>query len=406
MKSILKQSSFLIFAQVFGRIIGFFYTIILARNLGVEDFGLLTSALVYFSLISAISDFGLNRFLIREIAADQTKSLDLVWNISMFRLMITSLIFAIAAIILYLLDPDKLRVGLILLSILAIYPLSVAQTFDAIFVAKQKLQFSSIALIISSFATFLIGVSLVTNGFGAIGAVNALIWGQIVYLITFLLILWRTKMSILSHVNLQTFKKIALESLPYGFLGVIGLVYFRIDTLLLSYLKGNFETGIYAIAYRFLEVVVFIPGSLGTALFPHFSKLHIENPHRIKSLLFKSLKVVGFVSLIIVLGYVLILPIIIYKFLPQFLLSLDAIKILSLAIPFMFLHVTISSLVLSTEKYLGKIILISLIPLTFNIFLNLIFIPQFGFIGASWVTVASDIFSFLLIFSFIKKYIL
>ena len=40
-----------------------------------------------------------------------------------------------------------------------------------------------------------------------------------------------------------------IGSLPYGLLGILGLLYFRIDTILLSYLRGNFETEIAAGTY-------------------------------------------------------------------------------------------------------------------------------------------------------------
>ena len=66
MKEILKQSSWLIGAQILSRIIGFFYTIFLARNLGVSDYGLFSVGLAYFSIISSFSDFGFNRYLIKE----------------------------------------------------------------------------------------------------------------------------------------------------------------------------------------------------------------------------------------------------------------------------------------------------------------------------------------------------
>lgn len=391
MRSILKQSSFLIFAQVLARVIGFFYTIYLARNLGVSDFGLLTTILVYFSLISAISDFGFNRFLIKETAIDHTKSADLVWNISIFRLVITSIIFALMSVTLYLFDPDKLRVGLILLSILAIFPLSVAQTIDGIFIAKRKLQFSAIALTFLSISTALIGFNLVKGGFSVTGAINALVWGHLIYLIILILLLWREKTPILSHINLQTFKKIANESLPFGLLSIIGLLYFRIDTLILSYLKGNFETGIYGAAYRFLEVVVYIPSSISASIFPLLVKMHSEEKVKLKRVFKKTIFIMGTLGIIATFFYILVLPQFLIIFLPQFLPSIDVLKILSLSIPFIFIYLPLSQIILSTDKYLKKLILISLIPISFNILTNLLFIPKFGYLAASWITVLSEI---------------
>lgn len=406
MRNILKQTSWLFLAQSIARVIGFFYTIFLARNLGVEEFGLYVLALAYFSLISSVSDFGFNRFLVREVARDKSKSLELVWNIAFLRLTFTSVLFAIFAVPLYFLDHDKLRVNLTLLALVAVLPQSIGLTLDAVFVALKKLQFSAISILILSLSTAVLGIVLVSHKFGPMGAVNAIIFGQLVYVVTLFIFLYRLGLLDFSSIKSPILKKILIGSLPYGLLGILGFLYFRIDAILLSYIRGNFETGIYGAAYRFLEAVVFIPSALATALFPVMTNLHSMHISKIRSLYFKSMRIMLVISLIVVFGYLFILPIVIRAFLPTYLSSIDAIRILSLAIPFMFLLFPASSVVLSSEKYLKGIIFLSLIPLSFNILMNLIFIPVYGFIAASWITVTSDILSFLLIFIFIQRYIL
>lgn len=406
MKNILKQSSWLFFAQTLNRGISFFYIIYLARTLGVSDFGLLTAALAYFSILSGVADFGFNRFLIREVAKDSSKASELLWNVVLLRLTLTSILFATFSIILYLLDPDKMRVSLVLLASVAILPQAIAFSFDAIFVAVRKLQFSAASLFISSLATALVGLYLVGNGFGPMGAVNALIIGQVVYAVILIIILYKNERLVLSVIHLTEIKKIIIGSLPYGLLSVLGLLYFRIDAILLSYMKGSFETGIYGAAYRFLEAVIFIPSAFSLALFPVLSRAHDASLRDVKKLYFKSFKIMLGLGLAVLLGYVLILPEIIKIVLPNYLPSVTAIKILSLSIPFMFIHVPAVTVLLSTDKYLKQVLILSVLALAFNILANLIFIPRFGFIAASWVTVASEVLSFTIFFKLVKVKIL
>lgn len=406
MKAILKQTSYLFFAQILNRVISFFYLIYLARTLGVFDFGLLTVALAYFSILSGIADFGLNRYLIREVARDKSKQAELLWNIVMLRITLTSVLFAVFSIILYALDPDKMRVGLILLASIAILPQAIAFTFDSLFVAIQKLQFSAVSVFISVLATALTGFYLVSKGYGLMGAVNALIIGQVVYVVTLIIFLYRNQKLVITKVYLSVIKKIVIGSLPYGLLSVLGLLYFRVDAILLSYLKGNYETGIYGAAYRFLEAVIFIPTAFSMALFPVLSRFHDTSAKDINKLYFKSFKIMLVLGLMVVLGYLFILPGIIKMVLPQYLSSITAIKILSLSIPFMFIHVPAVSVLLSTDKYLKQVLGLSILALTFNVVANLIFIPRFGFIAASWVTVASEILSFIIFFLLTKFRIL
>lgn len=405
MREILKQSSWLFFAQVLTRVIGFFYTIFLANKLGVSDFGLFTVGFAYFSIISSVADFGFNRYLIREIAQGEVKSKELVSNIVMLRLTITAIIFAVFSIILYLFDPDKFRVSIILLSSLAILPQAVAITFDGIFVALRKLQLSSLSLIISSMSTVLAGFLLINQGFGVIGAVNALIFGQLMYVLTLALLLFQNRTAILSVVKLSIIKKILIGSLPYGLLGILGLLYFRIDTILLSYLRGSFETGIYGVAYRFLEGVSFIPSAFFAAFFPVLVNVQNSKPE-VSRLYLKSLRLLGGVGILILIGYIFILPEVIKTFLPDYLPSISAITILSFSIPFMLMQVAAVSVLLSNERFLKQVLMLSVFILAFNILANLIFIPQYGYIAAAWVTVLSEILSFIVFFLFIKSKVL
>ncbi|KKQ83069.1 MAG: Polysaccharide biosynthesis protein, partial [Candidatus Daviesbacteria bacterium GW2011_GWF2_38_7] len=86
--------------------------------------------------------------------------------------------------------------------------------------------------------------------------------------------------------------------------------------------------------------------------------------------------------------------------------SIPVIKILSLAIPFMFIHAPAVSLLLSTDKYLKDVLILSVLAVSFNIIANLIFIPKYGLFAAAYVTVLSEILSFVVFFLLIKKRIL
>lgn len=404
MREILGQSAFLFFAQIAVRIVGFFYTIFLANSLQVSDFGLYSLGVAYFSIISSLSDFGFNRFLIREIAKERSKQWELIWNLVMLRLTMVCIFFAIFSIVLYLFDPDKIRVSIILLASLAVLPQAVAVSFDGIFIALRKLQFSAIASIIGSLTIAFLGFVLISRGFGVFGAINAIIFGQFILAIVLILLLYRKEGLKAAQIKLSVIKKALIGSLPYGLLAILGLLYFRVDTILLSYLKGNFETGIYAAGYKFLETLVFIPNALSFALFPRFVSLHQENPKAIRDLMIKSIKLMFFLGILVALAYYLILPSIIRVLLPQFINAISVIKILALAIPFIFLHVSAAQIVLSEKRYLWQLVAISFLPIVLNIILNLIFIPQYGYIAASWITVISDVLSFLVLFIFIHRY--
>lgn len=406
MRSILRQSSWLIVAQILTRIISFIYSIFLARVLGVEGFGIITVAIAYFAIVSSISDLGFNRFLIREVVREKGKLDDLLWNLVFLRLTITSIIFAVFSLVLYSFDPDKFRVNVILLATLAIIPSSIAITFDGIFIALQKLQYSAISILLSYMTTSLLGLYLVSNNFGPAGAAGAIVIGQILYTLVLLVFLQRQKLLSSSKLSLPLMKNAIMCSIPYGLIGVLGLIYFRIDSVLLSYLRGSYETGLYGAGYRFLESIIFIPSAFGFALFPSMVKLHDSDKQQLKSVYFKSLKLLGLFGLGIFLFYFFILPEIIKILLPDYRESLEVIKILAFSIPFIFLATPGVQVLLSSEKYLKTVIGLSIFTVAFNITLNLAFIPKYGLLAASWITVLSDVLSFVIFYKFIRRKIL
>lgn len=406
MKNILKQTSWLVIAQTLGRAIGFLYTIFLARNLGVEDFGIYSVALAYFSLLSIISDFGFNRFLIREIAVDKTKLPQLLWNISLLRLTLTVILYASFAVGLYILDNDKLRVNLVLLASLAVIPQAVSLTIDAIFIAMQRLQLASVSLVLLSLVSATLGLYFVSSGLGTYGAVLALILGQAIYLLSLIYFLNRENKIKFVQINSATLKEIFLGSLPYGILGILGLLYFKIDILLLTYIRGNFDAGIYGASFKFLEALVFVPSALSAALFPIFARLHEGDSSKIGKLYFKSIGLMLILGIFIATGYWLILPPLINLYLPNYNTAIEVIKILSLTIPLMFIHVPGAQVLLSTDKFLKPILVLSILTLAFNIILNLIFIPQYGVKAAAWVTVLSELLSFIVFFLLLRSRVL
>ncbi len=404
-EKVFKNSSILVAAQTMVKAISFFYTLFLARSLGVASFGLYVVALSYFSLITSVSDFGISRYLMREVARGEKNTKTLLSHIVFLRLTILSIVFAVFALAVYFLDPDKLRVSLSLFAVLAILPQSVALSIDNIFIALQKMSLSAIGILVLSVANTLVGIFFVLTGKGVMGATIALLAAEAVYALFIFLLLLREKITIIPKLEKSLFSDILKGSLPYGILGILGLVYFKIDSLMLSYLKGSYDTGIYGISYKFLEAAVFVPTAVGTAFFPVLTRLHVANLEEMKKVCFRIFKSMSVLGLMVLVCYVLVLPLVIRFFLPQYLPSITAIEILSLSIPFMFVHVPLSQVLLSSDRYLKGVIGMSIVNVLFNVVLNFIFIPKFGYIGASWITVFSDIFSLALLGIFIKRYI-
>src|SRR4030042_6088128 len=65
---IAKNTIFLSVAQIVGRLIGFFYFLLLARFLGVATFGVYNFTIAFVYNFIPVADFGLERLVLRDIS--------------------------------------------------------------------------------------------------------------------------------------------------------------------------------------------------------------------------------------------------------------------------------------------------------------------------------------------------
>ena len=88
---------------------------------------------------------------------------------------------------------------------------------------------------------------------------------------------------------------------------------------------------------------------------------------------------------------------------PNYSQSVDVIRILSFSIPFIFLATPGVQVLLSSDKYLKSVIFLSLFTVVLNIILNFIFVPKFGYLAAAYITVFSDVTSFVIFYIFLQR---
>ena len=69
-KTIFHNMSWILISQIIASICGFIWTIVIARYLGVHDYGILGFATSLTGILSITIDFGVSRHIVRHIATD------------------------------------------------------------------------------------------------------------------------------------------------------------------------------------------------------------------------------------------------------------------------------------------------------------------------------------------------
>ena len=406
LKAIFRNSSYLLVSQLFVKAFAFAYAIFLAGNIGASDFGTYSAALSIFGLMSLFSDLGINRVLTRDIARDESELPKLFSTALLLRAFSAAASFLILTIFFYLTDPSDLRFTLTTIALLSLVPQSIALSIDAILIALKKASYSAFSFFLFNMCSFIIGSVLIFMGYGVLGAISAFLIGQVFYAFVLIYVLSSQKKVPFKPFEWKLAKELLLKSWPYGVLSAIGFASFRLDTVLLSYMRSGEEAGIYSLAFRFLEAATIIPVAFGTILYPVFSE-HSKDPQNTRKLFNNSL-LYGFAAGIAVFtGISLVVPLFLTRIFPDsFFGSSSVLIILALAIPFIFMHIPLGQLVLSREGLLRKILYLYAFIFTVNIALMMLIIPQYGYIGAAWITVIIEALTFVSFYIFIRNKIL
>jgi O-antigen/teichoic acid export membrane protein len=78
------------------------------------------------------------------------------------------------------------------------------------------------------------------------------------------------------EVKPKSWLRLVRLAVPFALAAFFFSLYFNIDMIMLSYMKGDEVVGWYAVAYRFISVLLIFPGAFMGALWPIFSRLHIH----------------------------------------------------------------------------------------------------------------------------------
>ncbi len=391
-----------IIVQIIGRVITLAVSLIsiklITNYLGPVGTGYYNTIITYFAFFITFADLGLFSVGVREISKAPEKTAKILNNLFTLRL-ITAIIATLIATIVALLTnyPVEIKHGVMLLALYPIFNL-LYSVYDIYLQTRLQMEKSAIAEIITRVATIvLIYLAVVFNlGFYAVLSTVAL-----AAIVNFFLKYFLTRKEI--HLKFEFDKKIISWifklSLPLGVVFIVNNFYFKVDTLILFYFKGAAEVGIYSVAYKVLETTTFIAAFLAYSLKPLLSVSVYEDKEKAANAVSRGITFLLFAAFAIA---VICIPfskeIILFLSNQQFLAGSHALVILAFAPIFIYLNVLFGEIMIAKDmrKYL---IWVSIIVLLFNISTNIILIPKYSYVAASYTTLASEML--LLVFGFI-----
>jgi O-antigen/teichoic acid export membrane protein len=395
-----KNISVLFFAQVISYILAFFYTIYAARYLGVSGFGILSFALAFTMIFAVMADLGLSTLLVRDVSRDNLILRKYLGNMALMKGIIALLTFISIVLIINLLNYPAQTVQVVYLIGIFIILTSFSQFFYSVFQAHEKMEYQSIGAIFSSifiFCGFLIAIYLNLDvvTFALVYAIS----GVLVLLYSLLVCAWKFHWPQL-EIDWKFWKFTLKTALPLSMAMVFSTIAFRIDTVLLSLLQGNTAVGFYSAPYKLIELLMFLPMIYTTSILPVMSNNFKSSFGSVKKVYERSFKYFIILGIPIAgLSTVLASKIILLLYGTAYLPSVPALQILIWTVPIIFLTYLWGTLFISIDRQ-DLVLKITFISMVFNIVLNLLLIPVYGFMGAALATVLTEVLAFIFLYHY------
>jgi len=401
---IAKNVSILGISSVVTTVLGFFLLIYIARYLGEVEYGKYSFAISFTSLFVIFTNVGINNLIIREIARNKELINEYITSVLAIRLPLSFLSFGLIVLAINIMNYPKDTIQAVYL--FGIYNIltSLEMTFRSIFQAYEKMEYDSITAITEKIILTSLAFSAIYLGYNLIELAYIYVFAGIASLTlgAALLSIKIAKPRLI--INLSLWKFLLIGSIPFGLNTLFGVLYFQIDSVMLSFLKGDVSVGIYSAAYNPLLALGIIPTVFVTAIYPVMSRFFIDSKVSLDTLTELSCKYMAIIGFPVAIGcFVLADRFIELFYADKFSASAAPFQILAFFIPLRWIGSITGTFLTSTNKQGFRTLSVGLSAF-FNVILNAAMIPSLGYIGASIATVLSEVFLYFIIIHFINKY--
>ncbi len=377
-------------------LIGFLTTAIIARYLGLEYFGMLSYAIAFISIFSAISSLGIDSLIVKTLSESSSEKGTVLCTAFLLKSIFTIVSYATICAAAFFFELNN-RIQLSIILILALAQLF--QPFDVLDLYYQsnfKSKIPVIARLVSAIICAVIKIFCVY----AESTIN-------IILCVFVLEAALTSASILflcikSNIQFKSCrwsyklaKKFLTEGWPLILTSIVVAIYLRVDQIIIGWLLDKSEVGIYSVAVRLTEVWGILPMAITASALPVL--MSVTDKHH-RKILFNQLFLGLFWTALIVAILIFIFAdfLVTLFFGDVYESSINVIKILCWSGIFTSMGLVSSNWYL-LEKKTHLLLYRQLIGVVVNVALSLWLIPLFGTEGAAWsVLITQVIVSYLL----------
>src|SRR5581483_6178976 len=365
------------------------YFILLARLLGVTEYGIFAGAFAFSAIAAPYSSLGSGLLFVRYVSS-KAENFAAYWG---HILLSTFMVGCILALALYLIAPHFLNpasASVVLMVALGncVFTqllIGMSQVFQAF---EQLRMTAMLTLLVNLLRVLAVGAMaiMLRHATASQWAMASLVVSVLAPIVGFAIITRRFR---LPKFAPSLFRLRTAEGIGFSFAGSTQSVYNDIDKTLLSHYGMNVANGIYTMAYRIVDLATIPITALDAAALPRYFRLSSEGFAAVKRLAGKlatRAMLIGFIAAASMFIAAPILPRIVG---PTFGPAVQALRWLCLLPALRGIHQLTGSAItgLGYQRYrTAAQFFVAMLNLGLNVWL----IPAYGWVGAAWASLATD----------------
>jgi O-antigen/teichoic acid export membrane protein len=396
-RSVAKNTFLLSVGLLGGRLLGLFIAKKMTPILGPEGLGIQGFATDIAIIMLTVMNFGLGVLLTREVARQREMSWPLLWSTLRIRWLLGLVTSVLLIVYLAATGKDDLTTLAVLVTALGLFFETTAMACDSVLQAHEKVQYQTVGQLVSAVVYFWLAWVWLDAGWGLMGVIWANTISRAVRLAVMAPLMfwktgpWRRRRTGETVISMRTMASLGLSLCLATTLGIMS---FKIDTIMLTEMVGKAATGLYVLGHRVMDYMLIVPNLFATAMFPALARYSRTSTVDACRLGERSLRFM----LVVILPATWFVSLAAQPMIEwfargnqdadpaQFAASIAVLQIVVWGVPFQAAnHVLNRTLIAAGRERV--FVAIGLAAVIANVVLNLLFIPRWSYYGAAAATV-------------------
>jgi O-antigen/teichoic acid export membrane protein len=407
-KSVSKNTAVMMGSQIITWASSFVLMLFLPRYLGSVEYGRLYLAMTIIGMGVIFIDFGGRYSIAKEVSRFRDQVPSIISNSIGIRLVFWVVATAAVISFSYIAGYPSVVKTLVLIFSLEMLWEGMRKVLWSCYQGFENLKYPSLGAIVER--VFITVVGVIALLLGAKSITMAIIMALGVFFNFVVCVKFAgTMVSSLPKFNWNGAIKLLKDGVPYFLWSIFGMIYYRIDAVMLSLMTPEAVVGWYGAAYRFFDILMFLPSIFSIAIFPVMSRLWKEEESRNLTAR-KSLEFIIIAGVPMSVGVFAFSKDIIQFFfgLQEYGSSVILLQIFSVGLLLVYIDFVLGTTILASDKQ-RQLSILAFAAIFVNVILNYFMIPFTqlkygnGGIGSAIATIVTEFFIMIFTLKFVPK---